>query len=227
MCETWCNSFLASAALLLLLPTHVSTCKRQPFKPIPCCLSCHPHLSPAGLLLPHAAQHAQRGLDHRCAGAEEPHRWVWRALLQAPLQPFMAVAPQCWKIWPAFVELFPGTNSAHPSHTPLPPGPALAPIFADPGVVKVLHGSDSDVVWLQVCRLTPCAGWGWGRHNRAGMRSATLACLVPLHTTTPGVNSQLLISCQSLEQHCRPAAAPVLLSSAPAARLWHLHRQPV
>ena len=30
-----------------------------------------------------------------------------------------------------------------------PAGPALAPVFADPGVLKVLHGSDSDVVWLQ------------------------------------------------------------------------------
>jgi hypothetical protein len=28
-------------------------------------------------------------------------------------------------------------------------GPALAGVFADPGALKVLHGSDSDVVWLQ------------------------------------------------------------------------------
>jgi exosome complex exonuclease RRP6 len=28
-------------------------------------------------------------------------------------------------------------------------GPALAPIFADPAVVKVLHGSDGDIIWLQ------------------------------------------------------------------------------
>ena len=28
-------------------------------------------------------------------------------------------------------------------------GRVLAPIFADPGVVKVLHGSDGDIVWLQ------------------------------------------------------------------------------
>ncbi|KAL4436780.1 hypothetical protein ABPG75_003919 [Micractinium tetrahymenae] len=28
-------------------------------------------------------------------------------------------------------------------------GPVLASVFADPGVVKVLHGADSDVVWLQ------------------------------------------------------------------------------
>lgn len=28
-------------------------------------------------------------------------------------------------------------------------GPILAPIFADPGVVKVMHGADSDIPWLQ------------------------------------------------------------------------------
>ena len=28
-------------------------------------------------------------------------------------------------------------------------GPLLAPIFANPGIVKVLHGSDGDIVWLQ------------------------------------------------------------------------------
>ena len=28
-------------------------------------------------------------------------------------------------------------------------GAALGPCFADPGVVKVLHGSDNDVLWLQ------------------------------------------------------------------------------
>ena len=28
-------------------------------------------------------------------------------------------------------------------------GPALTPVFTDPAVVKVLHGADSDVVWLQ------------------------------------------------------------------------------
>lgn len=28
-------------------------------------------------------------------------------------------------------------------------GPALAPVLADPAVVKVLHGADSDIVWLQ------------------------------------------------------------------------------
>ncbi len=32
-------------------------------------------------------------------------------------------------------------------------GPALARLFADPSVVKVLHGADSDVVWLQVSRV--------------------------------------------------------------------------
>ncbi len=30
-----------------------------------------------------------------------------------------------------------------------PPGPVLAPMFADPSIVKVLHGSDSDIAWLQ------------------------------------------------------------------------------
>jgi ribonuclease D len=29
-------------------------------------------------------------------------------------------------------------------------GPALAPLFADPSVEKVLHGSDNDILWLQV-----------------------------------------------------------------------------
>jgi len=29
-------------------------------------------------------------------------------------------------------------------------GAALADVFADPGVVKVLHGADHDVLWLQV-----------------------------------------------------------------------------
>ena len=45
---------------------------------------------------------------------------------------------------PTCAALFPcsATRSA-------PAGPALAPVFADPGVLKVLHGSDSDVVWLQ------------------------------------------------------------------------------
>ena len=28
-------------------------------------------------------------------------------------------------------------------------GPELAAVFADPGIVKVLHGADSDVLWLQ------------------------------------------------------------------------------
>lgn len=32
-------------------------------------------------------------------------------------------------------------------------GPALAPVFTDPGVVKVLHGADKDILWLQVGRL--------------------------------------------------------------------------
>ena len=48
-----------------------------------------------------------------------------------------------------------GLNShrlANAAIPPLPAGPALAPIFANPEVVKVLHGSDSDVVWLQVWR---------------------------------------------------------------------------
>lgn len=31
----------------------------------------------------------------------------------------------------------------------LPAGPLLGPIFADPGKLKVLHGSDCDIVWLQ------------------------------------------------------------------------------
>lgn len=29
-------------------------------------------------------------------------------------------------------------------------GPALAPLLSDPAVVKVLHGADKDVEWLQV-----------------------------------------------------------------------------
>jgi len=29
-------------------------------------------------------------------------------------------------------------------------GEVLGPVFADPGVAKVLHGADSDIVWLQV-----------------------------------------------------------------------------
>lgn len=29
-------------------------------------------------------------------------------------------------------------------------GPALAPLLADPGVEKVLHGADNDILWLQV-----------------------------------------------------------------------------
>jgi hypothetical protein len=29
-------------------------------------------------------------------------------------------------------------------------GAALGPVFSDPGVVKVLHGADHDVLWLQV-----------------------------------------------------------------------------
>jgi exosome complex exonuclease RRP6 len=29
-------------------------------------------------------------------------------------------------------------------------GPCLAPLLADPGVVKVLHGADHDILWLQV-----------------------------------------------------------------------------
>ena len=29
-------------------------------------------------------------------------------------------------------------------------GPALAPVMADPARVKVLHGADRDVEWLQV-----------------------------------------------------------------------------
>lgn len=28
-------------------------------------------------------------------------------------------------------------------------GPSLLPIFADPNIVKVFHGADSDMVWLQ------------------------------------------------------------------------------
>lgn len=28
-------------------------------------------------------------------------------------------------------------------------GAALGPIFADPAILKVLHGADSDVIWLQ------------------------------------------------------------------------------
>ena len=28
-------------------------------------------------------------------------------------------------------------------------GPELAALFADPGIVKVLHGADSDVLWMQ------------------------------------------------------------------------------
>lgn len=28
-------------------------------------------------------------------------------------------------------------------------GPILAPIFADPSIVKVMHGADSDIPWLQ------------------------------------------------------------------------------
>jgi ribonuclease D len=28
-------------------------------------------------------------------------------------------------------------------------GPALNPIFADPGILKVLHGCANDVAWLQ------------------------------------------------------------------------------
>jgi ribonuclease D len=31
-------------------------------------------------------------------------------------------------------------------------GPALGPLLADPAVEKVLHGADSDVLWLQVRR---------------------------------------------------------------------------
>ena len=34
-------------------------------------------------------------------------------------------------------------------------GPALAEVLADPAVVKVLHGADHDVLWLQV-RLKDC-----------------------------------------------------------------------
>ena len=30
-------------------------------------------------------------------------------------------------------------------------GPALCPLLADPSRVKVLHGADRDVEWLQVC----------------------------------------------------------------------------
>lgn len=38
-------------------------------------------------------------------------------------------------------------------------GPALASLMADPGVVKVLHGADRDVLWLQV--------WLW-RGDKSG-----------------------------------------------------------
>lgn len=36
-----------------------------------------------------------------------------------------------------------------PIPPPHPPGPTLAHLFADPATVKVLHGADHDILWLQ------------------------------------------------------------------------------
>jgi hypothetical protein len=44
-------------------------------------------------------------------------------------------------------------------------GPALAPLLADSAVEKVLHGADSDVLWLQVGR-----GEGGGGGGGSGMQ---------------------------------------------------------
>jgi hypothetical protein len=48
-------------------------------------------------------------------------------------------------------------------------GPALAPLLADPGVVKVLHGADHDVVWLQVGKGEGGGGWGEGGSWQGGV----------------------------------------------------------
>ena len=37
-------------------------------------------------------------------------------------------------------------------------GPALRPLLTDPSRVKVLHGADRDVEWLQVCVCVCVAG---------------------------------------------------------------------
>lgn len=50
---------------------------------------------------------------------------------------------------PTRPDFHPPDNPTRPSICRPPAGPALAAVFADPGVVKVLHGADSDVVWLQ------------------------------------------------------------------------------
>jgi hypothetical protein len=43
-------------------------------------------------------------------------------------------------------------------------GPALGPLLADPAVEKVLHGADSDVLWLQVRRGMVARGASWQWH---------------------------------------------------------------
>jgi hypothetical protein len=57
--------------------------------------------------------------------------------------------------WPPLAPLHACTQSGPSPHARVTlllccgAGPALAPLVADPAVVKVLHGADSDVVWLQ------------------------------------------------------------------------------
>lgn len=100
---------------------------------------------PAGLLLPHPNLHPLGGHHHRCAGAAQPHWWV--AALGVLRTLAAARLPAALRAWgPPFEQssclaLLPRLLAAA--------GEALGPLFADPNVVKVLHGADGDIVWLQ------------------------------------------------------------------------------
>lgn len=105
-------------------------------------------------------------------------------------------------------------------------GAAVAGVMADPSVVKVLHGADRDILWLQVGGPLKGALAAAGRRWRRGTGGSAGLLRQRSASGSGGLwleHRQHMLPNTRPPTHTHPSPAP----RAPPARLWSVRGQPV